>query len=119
MPRITRTEIEAAIALRPFDPSHALDAPEAFGNLPEAMQKAVVVSIGRDKAAGLSGNDLRVRYGGESKSAGAPRDSGLTGPLRRTLLRRFGLDSAATIARSYAEYSDGSPRAGSAHARNY
>lgn len=119
MPRISKQEISAAVAARPFDPSHAADAPEAYGNLGEAMQRAVAASIAKDKAAGLSGADLRARYGGESKSQGAPRDSGLTGPLRREVLRRFGLDSAATIARSYEAYGDGTPRSGSAHARNY
>jgi hypothetical protein len=119
MPRITKNEVEAIIAARPFAPEHAADAPAAFGNLPENAQRAVASAIARDKAAGLSGADLRARYGGESKSNGAERDTGLTGPMRRTILRRFGLDSAATIARSYDAYGDGTPRSGSAHARNY
>lgn len=119
MPRITKQEIADAIAARPFDPSHEADAPQAFGNLPENLQRAVASSIARDKAAGLSGADLRARYGGESKSNGAPRDTGLTGPMRRTVLRRFELATAQTIARSYDAYGDGTPRAGSAHARNY
>lgn len=119
MPRISKQDLAAAIAARPFDPSHAADAPQAFGNLPEPMQRKVAESIARDKAAGLSGADLRARYGGESKSQGADRDTGLTGPMRRTVLRRFALDTAATIARSYETYGDGTPRVGSAHARNY
>jgi hypothetical protein len=119
MPRISKQEVAAVIAARPFDPSHAPDAPQAFGNLPESMQRKVAESIARDKAAGLSGADLRARYGGESKSNGADRDTGLTGPMRRTVLRRFALDTAATIARSYDAYGDGTPRTGSAHARNY
>jgi hypothetical protein len=119
MPRITKSDLELAIAQRPFAPEHAADAPEAWGNLPEAMQRAVASAIGRDKAAGLSGHDLRVRYGGDSRSNGAERDSGLTGPMRRKVLRQFGLDSPATIARSYAQYTDGEPRVGSAHAKNH
>jgi hypothetical protein len=119
MSKLTKTEISAAIEARPFDPSHAADAPEAWGNLPENMQRGIATFLAKDKAAGLSGADLRARYGGDSKSNGAPRDTGLTGPMRRTVLRRFGLDSAATIARSYDAYGDGTPRAGSAHASNY
>lgn len=119
MSRISKQQVESLIAARPFAPEHAADAPEAWGNLSEAEQRAVATFLAKDKAAGMSGADLRARYGGESKSNGAPRDTGLTGPMRRTVLRRFGLDSPATIARSYEAYGDGTPRQGSAHARNY
>jgi len=119
MPRITKAEVAAAIAARPFDPSHAADAAEAYGNLSDGMRFAVAAAIAKDRASGLSGHDLRVRYGGESKSHGAPRDTGLTGPKRREVLREHELANASTIARSYDAYGDGTPRAGSAHARNY
>ena len=116
MPRITKTEIAEAIAARPFDPALAPDSPAAFANLSEPMQKAVVTMLARDFAGGLSGDDCRLRYGG---AADGGKSGGVTGPLRRKLFRRFGLDTPATIARSYAQYSDGSPRIGSAHARNF
>lgn len=121
MPRKSKQTqaIESAILARPFDPAHAIDAPEAYGNLPEEVAFGVAQAIALDKAAGFSGADLRRKYGGASKSEGGERDTGLTGPMRRKVLRRFGLDSAATIARSYEAYSDGTPRVGSAHARNY
>lgn len=119
MPRITKQEVADCIAARPFDPSHAADSLSAYANLPEPMQAKIAAEIARDKAAGFSGADLRAKFGGESKSNGAERDTGLTGPMRRKVLRAHGLDSAATIARSYEAYGDGTPRVGSAHARNY
>jgi len=110
MPRTTALsrKVAAAIAAVPLDPTHATDNAAAFGNLPEDVQRGVVEQIALDKAAGLSGNDLRAKYG-----------EGLTGPKRRTLLRGFGFATAQTIARSYSAYRDGEARQGSAHARQH
>jgi hypothetical protein len=113
MPRITKTEILAAIAERPFAPEHSPDSPHYFENLPAAMQKAIATFVARDFAGGLSGADCRVRYG---LDGGKPQGAGHE---RRKIIRRFGLDSPATIAKSYDAYSSGEPRKGSAHASNY
>jgi hypothetical protein len=115
--RNLRLAIEAAIAARPFDPAHAADAPENWANLPEAVQLGVAAEVARLKAGGLSGAQLRDAFGGESTANGAARDTGLTGPMRRKVLRQHGLANAATIARSYAAYTDGEARTGTAHAR--
>jgi hypothetical protein len=120
MPRTTRksaptdAQIAAAIAALPFDFSDApADAPHRFANLAEALQVAIAKQIATDRAAGLSGNDLRAKYSGP----GCPVNSGLSGPLRRKVLRTFGYGSV--IARSYEEYSDGDPRKGSSHAKEH
>jgi hypothetical protein len=92
--------------VRPFSP----DAPDAsqFAALPAAEQSKVAASIAADKASGLSGDELRSKYG--------PR---LTGPARRKVLRAAGFDGAGYIARSYSQYRDGDDRNGTRHAREH
>lgn len=104
MPRITKSDLAAFVASRPFATDESGSMPYATAS--ESMQRACVESIAKDRASGLSGNDLRAKYG-----------EALTGPMRRKVLRAFGLDSSATIARSYSHYSDGEARTGSSHAR--
>ena len=79
-----------------------------FAGRTEDERRSIAEQIAADKASGLSGNELRAKYGER-----------LTGPARRKVLRTFGLDSPATIARSYDEYRDGQPRSGSRHAREH
>lgn len=109
MPRTTALsrKVASAVASAPFDPSHGSDLP-AYGAQPADVQAGIAAAIATDKAGGLSGNDLRSKYG-----------EGLTGPMRRRVLRAHDLASPATIARSYAAYSDGAARSGSAHAREH
>lgn len=114
MPRITNAEVAAAIALYPF--AHEVpdaSAPHLFANLAEPLQVAIAKSIAKDRAAGLSGADLRAKYSGP----GCPTNRGLSGPVRRKVLRDYGFGSV--IARSYETYSDGEPRSGSAHAKEH
>lgn len=68
--------------------------------LDDAGAKALAVALADGRDAGLSGDDLRSKYG-----------EGCTGPIRRDLFRRFGLDSGR-IARSYDAHRDGNPRKG-------
>ena len=100
MPRSTTKDV------RPFSP----DAPEAaqFGALSASEQMKVAKAIAADKAAGLSGDELRTKYGVR-----------LTGPTRRKVLRSAGFDGTGYIARSYAQYRDGDPRTGTRHAREH
>lgn len=93
----------AALAARPFadgstDPYAARSADD---------RAAVAASIAADKRGGLSGNELRAKYGER-----------LTGPARRKVLREHG-ESAGTIARSYDAYRDGETRSGTRHAREH
>jgi hypothetical protein len=92
--------------VRPF----SADAPEAkqFGALSASAQTAVAKAIAADKAAGLSGDELRAKYGAR-----------LTGPTRRKVLRAAGFDGTGYIARSYTAYRDGDGRTGTRHAREH
>jgi hypothetical protein len=92
--------------IRPF----SADAPEAsqFGALSASAQTAVAKAIAADKVAGLSGDELRAKYGAR-----------LTGPTRRKVLRAAGFDGTGYIARSYTAYRDGDGRTGSRHAREH
>jgi hypothetical protein len=105
MPRKTAEQRKAEEqAARPF--ADASTAP--FAGRSEEERRSIAEAIAADKAQGLSGNELRAKYGER-----------LTGPARRKVLRAFGLDSPATIARSYDAYRDGEPRSGSRHAREH
>lgn len=68
--------------------------------LDEQAAKALAVALAEGRDNGLSGNDLRAQFG-----------EGCTGPIRRDLFRRFGLD-AGRIARSYDAHRDGNLRKG-------
>lgn len=117
--------VQAAVAGLPFAFGAAPTDANLFPNLPDLpcaevpdgsgvgdlVRAGIAEQIAADRAAGLSGTDLRTKYSG----IGCPTDSGLSGPLRRKVLRQFGHGSV--VARSYVQYSDGMPRAGSAHAR--
>lgn len=109
MPRTTALsrKIAAAVAARPFAAEHGSDLP-AYGAQPDDVKVGIATAIAEAKAGGLSGDDLRARFG-----------EGLTGPMRRRVLRAHDLASPATIARSYASYRDGSTRQGSSHAREH
>lgn len=116
MPRktVSKQDLAAAIAALPFAfAPESADEPNLYPNLSPEMQRAVAAQIAKDRAQGLSGADLRTKYSG----AGCPTNSGLSGPVRRKVLREHGFSSV--VARSYDAYSDGTPRVGSAHARNY
>jgi predicted secreted Zn-dependent protease len=108
MARSTRKSAPAAPAApaetRPF----AVDSTAPFASLAKDVQQTIAENIAADKVAGLSGNELRAKYGER-----------LTGPARRKVLRDFSLATAATIARSYAQYRDGQARIGSRHAREH
>jgi hypothetical protein len=105
---------DAAIAALPFSPLHEPTAPERFGNLPEPMRVAIAKRIADDRASGLSGAACRLRYGGTVDAIDGD-SAGLSGPVRRKVLRDYGYGSV--IGRSYDAYRDGDSRAGSAHAR--
>ena len=99
-----RAEAEAAaLAARPF----AHDSTAAFAQLPGDEQARIAQAIASDKVAGLSGDELRAKYGER-----------LTGPARRKVLRAHGVEAGA-IARSYEQYRDGDPRTGTRHAREH
>jgi hypothetical protein len=68
--------------------------------LDEASAKALAVALAEGRDAGMSGQALRDLHG-----------EGCTGPVRRNLFRRFGLE-AGRIARSYDAHRDGQPRKG-------
>jgi hypothetical protein len=68
--------------------------------LDETAAKALAQALADGRDAGLSGQALRDAHG-----------EGCTGPVRRDLFRRFGLD-AGRIARSYDAHRDGNPRKG-------
>src|SRR4051794_6065553 len=104
MPRKSSKSAPVPVESRPFADGSA--AP--FAALPEADRKLIAENIAADKAAGLSGNELRARYGER-----------LTGPARRKVLRAYGFDGGAFIARSYDTYRDGDLRNGSRHAREH
>jgi hypothetical protein len=105
MPRTTRkSPAPAPVESRPF----ADDSSAPFGALAPDEQKAIAAAIAADKAAGLSGNELRAKYGAR-----------LSGPARRKLLRAYGFEGTAYIARSYEAYRDGDARNGSRHAREH
>jgi len=101
-----RSNQQATQDLRPFSP----DAPESeqYGALSATLQKHLAKAIAADKAAGLSGDELRAKYGVR-----------LTGPTRRKVLRAHGFDGAGYIARSYSAYRDGDSRTGTRHAREH
>jgi hypothetical protein len=114
----------AAIAALPFAPDReptdprgffALAAPDGADYDGDAIRVQIAAQIAKDRAAGLSGNDLRAKYAGPSEAHAKGR--GLTGPIRRRVLREYGHGSV--IARSYDAYRDGAARAGSAHAREH
>jgi len=111
MPRITRSTVAAAIAALPFAPERKPTDATAYEALAPAMQAAIAKQIAEDRANGLSGDDMRAKYSGP----GCPTNRGLSGPMRRKVLREHGYGSA--VARSYSTYSDGESRSGSAHAR--
>jgi len=79
----------------------------------DLLRAGIAAQIAADRAAGLSGADLRAKYSGP----GCPTNAGLSGPMRRKVLRQYGHGSI--VARSYVQYADGAPRAGSAHARQH
>jgi hypothetical protein len=99
MPRTSRKSDS-----RPF----AAESSAPFASLPAAQRRAVAKAIAADKAGGLSGDEMRSKYG--------PR---LTGPARRKVLREYGYVSTAHIARSYDAYRDGEDRKGTRHAREH
>jgi hypothetical protein len=103
MPRKSRS-IEVPAESRPF----AADTVAPFASLSGEAQSSIASAIAADKAAGLSGNDLRAKFG-----------EGLTGPARRKVLRKHGFGGTAYIARSYDEYRDGDSRKGTEHAREH
>lgn len=112
MPSKTRKASTTA-ETRPFagptkDAPTEAESTAPYAGLTEAAQRKVAQSIAADKAAGLSGNDLRAKYGAK-----------LTGPVRRKVLRAHGFDGIAYIARSYDQYQDGDQRVGSAHAQHH
>jgi len=118
-PNLAQT-VADAIAAYPFDFDAPADAPHLFANLsaPEgaefdadAIRVGIAESIARDRASGLSGADLRAKYSGD----GCPTNRGLSGPMRRKVLREYGHGSL--VARSYTHFADGEARQGSAHAR--
>lgn len=110
-------DVQAAIARLPFSPLHAADSPDAFPNLPEAVQEGIAHAIFADFAVGgLSGADCRKKYGGTNDAIDGT-EVGLSGKRRRNVLRAYGL--GAGVARSYVAYSDGESRKGSAHARQH
>lgn len=94
-------KLAAEVAARPF----AVDSTAPYGAMQDGAKLAVARSIAADKAAGLSGDELRRKYGER-----------LSGPARRKVLREHSLASASTIAPSYNAYRDGEPRQGSRHA---
>lgn len=106
MPRTTRPTVTPSNPL-PF-PSATQDSARTFVQRTDVQRSAVAKAVAADKASGLSGNELRAKYG-----------EALTGPARRKLLRTYGLDSPATIARSYDAYRDGDARKGTRHAREH
>lgn len=109
--------IEEAVAALPFSPQHAADAPEAFGNLPADVQEGISHAIYRDfRLLGLSGADCRKKYGGTDDATDGS-EVGLSGKLRRKVLRAHG--NGAGVAKSYVAYADKAPRKGSAHARTH
>ena len=86
---------------------------DEFKALTTAQQTAIVNAIAKDRDGGLSGNDLREKFG-----------DWLTGPRRCKLLKAFG--HGAVVAASYVEYQDdakvaplvgGAQRTGSRHAK--
>lgn len=122
MPRTPRTtssavpsaaKVRAAIAKFPFAPDRDASKAPAYEALPAPMQAAIAEQIAKDRAAGLSGDQLREHYSGP----GTPTNRGLTGQLRRKVLRAHGFGSV--VARSYDAYSDGDARKGTAHARQH
>jgi len=118
MPRKSKAQVEAEkaaaeFAARPFSgPTREFpqdpESSDPYAGRDDAGKLAVAQAIAADKAAGLSGNELRARYGQR-----------LTGPARRKVLRAHSLDSTATIARSYDAYRDGESRQGTRHAREH
>lgn len=90
-----------------------IESYDAFKALTTAQQSKIVASIAKDRTGGLSGNDLRDKYG-----------SWLTGPRRCKLLHASG--NSEVVGRSYEEYDDdtqsakiagGKLRKGTRHAR--
>jgi len=116
--------VSSAIAELPFAPDRepsdprgffALVAPDGADYSADDVRAAIAESIAQDRAAGLSGNDLRARYSGPGEAHAKGR--GLTGPMRRKVLREYGHGSL--VGKSYREYRDGEARTGSAHAREH
>ena len=104
--------IAAAIAALPFAYDAEPTDANLYANLPTDVQRGIAESIAKDRAAGLlSGADLRTKYSG----VGCPTNRGLSGPMRRKVLREHGF--GGVVAKSYDAYADGDPRTGSAHAR--
>lgn len=115
MPRITKAQVAEAVAALPFSPSHAPDSPDAFANLSEPMQAAIVAAVHEFYyVGGHSAGQTRKQFAGVDPGKAGDK-LGLPGPLRRKLFRKHGFPNA--IAPSYPVYLDGEPRAGSAHAR--
>lgn len=90
-----------------------LDSFDAFKALTEAQRTAIVGQIAKDRDGGLSGNQLREKFG-----------SWLTGPRRCKLLHANGHGSV--VGATYEEYNDdaqtaplvgGKRRTGSRHAK--
>lgn len=129
MPRKSRPAVPSlvefvatCIAALPFDYSADPTAPHLFPNLvapdgadysADDVRAGIAQQIAADRAAGLSGNDLRAKYSG----IGCPPNRGLSGPMRRKVLRAYG--HGAVVARSYVQYSDGEARKGTSHARTH
>lgn len=98
------TRITATLPIESFD---------AFKALTESQRNAIVGQIAKDREGGLSGNDLRAKFG-----------AWLTGPRRCKLLHASG--NSAVVGASYDEYNDdaktaplvgGANRTGSRHAK--
>lgn len=79
---------------------------DEFNALTEAKRRVLANNIAKDRTAGLSGDELRAKYG-----------SWLSGPARVKLLRTFGHGSV--VAKSYDTYRDGDTRKGTRHAREH
>src|SRR5262245_53885164 len=98
--------VASCIAALPFAPDRrptdarnfaALVVPDGVEYDADAVRVGIAEQIAKDRAAGLSGNDLRGKYSGASEAHAKGR--GLTGPMRRKVLRDYGHGSL--VARSY------------------
>jgi hypothetical protein len=79
---------------------------EDFRGLTVAKRRILAGQIAKDRTAGMSGNELRAKYG-----------SWLSGPTRIKLLREFG--HVMVVGKSYDSYKDGDTRKGTRHAREH
>lgn len=79
---------------------------QEYRDATEAQRRAFATAVAKDRTGGLSGAELRTKYG-----------AWLLGPRRIAILREHGLGSV--VAKSYGQYRDGDPRKGSRHAREH